>query len=112
MASDYLACPLIACLTSLLSFLTDEFKCPIKEEVALTSGEWEVLSRHGSKVPGLPSPSSRPGHAFAGLCIFLLLQLLPFPSSYQGPQQGGVHGEAWLILSAAQDSAVHCVTKC
>ncbi|XP_028618229.1 dipeptidyl peptidase 9 isoform X1 [Grammomys surdaster] len=28
----------------------DEFKCPIKEEVALTSGEWEVLSRHGSKI--------------------------------------------------------------
>ncbi|XP_040846591.1 dipeptidyl peptidase 9 isoform X8 [Ochotona curzoniae] len=28
----------------------DEFKCPIKEEVALTSGEWEVLARHGSKI--------------------------------------------------------------
>ncbi|XP_037679900.1 dipeptidyl peptidase 9 isoform X4 [Choloepus didactylus] len=27
----------------------DEFKCPIKEEIALTSGEWEVLARHGSK---------------------------------------------------------------
>lgn len=29
----------------------DEFKCAIKEEIALTSGEWEVLARHGSKVP-------------------------------------------------------------
>ncbi|KAM8794922.1 dipeptidyl peptidase 9 isoform 2-T2 [Eudromia elegans] len=28
----------------------DDFKCPIKEEVALTSGEWEVLARHGSKI--------------------------------------------------------------
>ncbi|XP_004865777.1 dipeptidyl peptidase 9 isoform X2 [Heterocephalus glaber] len=28
----------------------DEFKCPIKEETALTSGEWEVLARHGSKI--------------------------------------------------------------
>lgn len=27
----------------------DDFKCPIQEEVALTSGEWEVLARHGSK---------------------------------------------------------------
>ncbi|XP_051827803.1 dipeptidyl peptidase 9 isoform X3 [Antechinus flavipes] len=27
----------------------DDFKCPIKEEIALTSGEWEVLARHGSK---------------------------------------------------------------
>ncbi|XP_051930036.1 dipeptidyl peptidase 9-like [Hippocampus zosterae] len=27
----------------------DHFKCPIKEEVALTSGEWEVLANHGSK---------------------------------------------------------------
>ncbi|OXB70227.1 UNVERIFIED_CONTAM: hypothetical protein H355_004855, partial [Colinus virginianus] len=27
----------------------DDFKCPIKEEVALTGGEWEVLARHGSK---------------------------------------------------------------
>ncbi|PWA13965.1 hypothetical protein CCH79_00017003 [Gambusia affinis] len=26
------------------------FKCAIKEEVTLTSGEWEVLSRHGSKI--------------------------------------------------------------
>ena len=34
-----------------LSLLADEFKCPIKEEIALTSGEWEVLARHGSKVP-------------------------------------------------------------
>ncbi|XP_025922935.1 dipeptidyl peptidase 9 isoform X3 [Apteryx rowi] len=28
----------------------DDFKCPIKEEVALTGGEWEVLARHGSKI--------------------------------------------------------------
>ncbi|XP_068393324.1 dipeptidyl peptidase 9 isoform X2 [Eschrichtius robustus] len=28
----------------------DEFKCPIKEEITLTSGEWEVLARHGSKI--------------------------------------------------------------
>ena len=34
--------------------LPDEFKCPIKEEIALTSGEWEVLARHGSKVPESP----------------------------------------------------------
>lgn len=34
----------------LLLFLLDNFKCPIKEEIALTGGEWEVLARHGSKV--------------------------------------------------------------
>ncbi|XP_048668330.1 dipeptidyl peptidase 9 isoform X3 [Marmota marmota marmota] len=28
----------------------DEFKSFIKEEIALTSGEWEVLARHGSKI--------------------------------------------------------------
>lgn len=28
----------------------DDFKCVIKEEVALTSGEWEVLVHHGAKV--------------------------------------------------------------
>uniref|UniRef100_A0AAY4D7B1 dipeptidyl-peptidase IV n=1 Tax=Denticeps clupeoides TaxID=299321 RepID=A0AAY4D7B1_9TELE len=27
-----------------------DFRCPVKEEVALTSGEWEVLARHGSKI--------------------------------------------------------------
>ncbi|KAL0966661.1 hypothetical protein UPYG_G00298010 [Umbra pygmaea] len=27
-----------------------DFKCVIKEEMTLTSGEWEVLSRHGSKI--------------------------------------------------------------
>ncbi|KAK1152553.1 dipeptidyl peptidase 9 isoform X1 [Acipenser oxyrinchus oxyrinchus] len=27
-----------------------DFKCPIKEEVTLTSGEWEVLARHSSKI--------------------------------------------------------------
>uniref|UniRef100_A0A8D0CJB0 dipeptidyl-peptidase IV n=1 Tax=Scleropages formosus TaxID=113540 RepID=A0A8D0CJB0_SCLFO len=29
---------------------SDYFRCPIKEEVPLTSGEWEVLARHGSKI--------------------------------------------------------------
>ncbi|XP_076215438.1 dipeptidyl peptidase 9 isoform X1 [Aptenodytes patagonicus] len=28
----------------------DDFKCAIKEEIALTGGEWEVLARHGSKI--------------------------------------------------------------
>ncbi|KAL2090318.1 hypothetical protein ACEWY4_015006 [Coilia grayii] len=28
----------------------DDFRCSVKEEVALTSGEWEVLARHGSKI--------------------------------------------------------------
>uniref|UniRef100_A0A3Q1GIC6 dipeptidyl-peptidase IV n=1 Tax=Acanthochromis polyacanthus TaxID=80966 RepID=A0A3Q1GIC6_9TELE len=28
----------------------EDFKCAIKEEVTLTSGEWEVLARHGSKI--------------------------------------------------------------
>uniref|UniRef100_A0A8B9RDM7 dipeptidyl-peptidase IV n=1 Tax=Astyanax mexicanus TaxID=7994 RepID=A0A8B9RDM7_ASTMX len=28
----------------------DDFKCSVKEEVTLTSGEWEVLARHGSKI--------------------------------------------------------------
>lgn len=32
------------------SLFVDDFKCPIKEEIALTGGEWEVLARHGSKV--------------------------------------------------------------
>uniref|UniRef100_A0A663ER51 dipeptidyl-peptidase IV n=1 Tax=Aquila chrysaetos chrysaetos TaxID=223781 RepID=A0A663ER51_AQUCH len=27
-----------------------DFKCPIKEEIAITSGEWEVLGRHGSNI--------------------------------------------------------------
>lgn len=27
-----------------------DFKCPVKEEIAITSGEWEVLGRHGSNV--------------------------------------------------------------
>lgn len=48
-----------------LSFLPDEFKCPIKEEVALTSGEWEVLARHGSKVPEFLQPLPH-AHAHAG----------------------------------------------
>uniref|UniRef100_A0A8C2GZT4 dipeptidyl-peptidase IV n=1 Tax=Cyprinus carpio TaxID=7962 RepID=A0A8C2GZT4_CYPCA len=41
-------------ITSLLQpefvYRTYDFKCPIEEEVALTSGEWEVLARHGSKI--------------------------------------------------------------
>uniref|UniRef100_A0A7N6B1K7 dipeptidyl-peptidase IV n=1 Tax=Anabas testudineus TaxID=64144 RepID=A0A7N6B1K7_ANATE len=28
----------------------DDFKCPVKEEVTVTSGEWEVLANHGAKV--------------------------------------------------------------
>uniref|UniRef100_UPI00398E7175 dipeptidyl peptidase 8-like n=1 Tax=Pristiophorus japonicus TaxID=55135 RepID=UPI00398E7175 len=28
----------------------DDFKCPIKEELPLTSGDWEVLGRHGSTI--------------------------------------------------------------
>uniref|UniRef100_H3D0G3 dipeptidyl-peptidase IV n=1 Tax=Tetraodon nigroviridis TaxID=99883 RepID=H3D0G3_TETNG len=27
-----------------------DFKCAVKEEITLTSGEWEVLARHGSKI--------------------------------------------------------------
>lgn len=36
-------------LISWSGFIGD-FKCAVKEEVTLTSGEWEVLARHGSKV--------------------------------------------------------------
>lgn len=32
----------------------DDFKCVIKEEVALTSGEWEVLVHHGAKRSSSP----------------------------------------------------------
>ncbi|XP_032906519.1 dipeptidyl peptidase 8 isoform X3 [Amblyraja radiata] len=28
----------------------DDFKCPIKQELPLTSGDWEVLGRHGSTI--------------------------------------------------------------
>uniref|UniRef100_A0A4W6D8V7 dipeptidyl-peptidase IV n=2 Tax=Lates calcarifer TaxID=8187 RepID=A0A4W6D8V7_LATCA len=28
----------------------DDFKCPVKEEVTVTSGEWEVLANHGAKI--------------------------------------------------------------
>lgn len=35
---------------SVLFCFVGDFKCAIKEEVTLTSGEWEVLARHGSKV--------------------------------------------------------------
>ncbi|XP_030219333.1 dipeptidyl peptidase 9 isoform X2 [Gadus morhua] len=31
-------------------YIEGDFKCAIKEEVTLTSGEWEVLARHGSKI--------------------------------------------------------------
>ncbi|ETE59655.1 Dipeptidyl peptidase 9, partial [Ophiophagus hannah] len=34
----------------LSSVFSGDFKCPLKEEVALTSGEWEVLARHGYKI--------------------------------------------------------------
>ena len=32
------------------SSLSDDFKCPVKEEVTVTSGDWEVLANHGAKV--------------------------------------------------------------
>uniref|UniRef100_G3T355 dipeptidyl-peptidase IV n=1 Tax=Loxodonta africana TaxID=9785 RepID=G3T355_LOXAF len=51
----------------------DEFKCPIKEEIALTSGEWEVLARHGSKVDS-PRPSRHPCvhiHTHSPTCTYL-----------------------------------------
>lgn len=35
---------------SVKSLFAGDFKCPIKEEIAITSGEWEVLGRHGSNV--------------------------------------------------------------
>uniref|UniRef100_A0A671VCR1 dipeptidyl-peptidase IV n=1 Tax=Sparus aurata TaxID=8175 RepID=A0A671VCR1_SPAAU len=28
----------------------DDFKCPVKEEVTVTSGDWEVLANHGAKI--------------------------------------------------------------
>ncbi|KAJ3595739.1 hypothetical protein NHX12_005042 [Muraenolepis orangiensis] len=31
-------------------YIEGDFKCAIKEEITLTSGEWEVLARHGSKI--------------------------------------------------------------
>lgn len=37
-------------MVNLLSISSGNFKGAIKEEVTLTSGEWEVLARHGSKV--------------------------------------------------------------
>ena len=52
------------------SILPDEFKCPIKEEIALTSGEWEVLARHGSKVPESPyTPVHIPVHRHAHMAL-------------------------------------------
>ncbi|KAK1896950.1 Dipeptidyl peptidase 9 [Dissostichus eleginoides] len=32
----------------------DDFKCPVKEEVTITSGEWEVLANHGAKRSSSP----------------------------------------------------------
>lgn len=32
-----------------------DFLCPVKEQVALTWGDWEVLGRHGSNVSVAPS---------------------------------------------------------
>ena len=29
---------------------SDDFKCPVKEELTITSGKWEVLANHGAKV--------------------------------------------------------------
>lgn len=37
-------------MVNLFSLSSGNFKVAIKEEVPLTSGEWEVLARHGSKV--------------------------------------------------------------
>lgn len=39
----------IKSVTVCVLFIGD-FKCPIREELAITSGEWEVLGRHGSNV--------------------------------------------------------------
>uniref|UniRef100_A0A670KBP9 dipeptidyl-peptidase IV n=1 Tax=Podarcis muralis TaxID=64176 RepID=A0A670KBP9_PODMU len=33
-----------------LFFAPEDFKCPLRKELALTSGEWEVLARHGYKI--------------------------------------------------------------
>uniref|UniRef100_A0AAQ5ZPR6 dipeptidyl-peptidase IV n=1 Tax=Amphiprion ocellaris TaxID=80972 RepID=A0AAQ5ZPR6_AMPOC len=44
---------LVSCMSgSMLTLILSagDFKCAIKEEVTLTSGEWEVLARHGSKI--------------------------------------------------------------
>lgn len=40
-------------LLHLSSLSPDDFKCPVKEEVTVTSGEWEVLANHGAKVKHL-----------------------------------------------------------
>lgn len=40
----------ISSLISMVFSSAGDFKCAVKEEVTLTSGEWEVLARHGSKV--------------------------------------------------------------
>lgn len=52
----------------LLFMFLDDFKCPVKEEVTVTSGEWEVLARHGSKVSRMPSDALRAYGCLA--CLF------------------------------------------
>uniref|UniRef100_A0A8C6PVH3 dipeptidyl-peptidase IV n=1 Tax=Nothobranchius furzeri TaxID=105023 RepID=A0A8C6PVH3_NOTFU len=38
-------------ITSVLHWTSPyDFKCPVKEEVMVTSGEWEVLANHGAKI--------------------------------------------------------------
>uniref|UniRef100_A0A671QGS7 dipeptidyl-peptidase IV n=1 Tax=Sinocyclocheilus anshuiensis TaxID=1608454 RepID=A0A671QGS7_9TELE len=43
-------CVYRTCLGGKIDIHNNDFKCPIEEEVTLTSGEWEVLARHGSKI--------------------------------------------------------------
>uniref|UniRef100_A0A3Q3WCQ6 dipeptidyl-peptidase IV n=1 Tax=Mola mola TaxID=94237 RepID=A0A3Q3WCQ6_MOLML len=40
----------ITSLLHLYSLTPGDFKCPVKEEVTVTSGEWEVLANHGAKI--------------------------------------------------------------
>lgn len=60
-------------------FLLDDFKCPIKEEIALTGGEWEVLARHGSKVVVIfiLSCSATALHCLPTVMAYALLRLGP-----------------------------------
>lgn len=54
-------------LNLLSAFFVGDFKCTIKEEVTLTSGEWEVLARHGSKVRHhSPPPPIKYVHVYIG----------------------------------------------
>lgn len=43
-------CLVQLCHESFAPLSSDDFKCPVKEEVTVTSGEWEVLANHGAKV--------------------------------------------------------------